>query len=251
MIDVAMTRADLRCADVTVVIDVLRATSTATQALASGYRRVLCAETVQRARTLRATGRILAGERHCVMPAGFDQGNSPLEAAERRGEELVLATTNGAPTIVAAAACSGHVLLGCLLNFDAVLLALTAFGDPAGLTVQLACSGTDQAVALEDVYVAGRFSARLTGPRTDSARVAEAVAGTYQTPLEALDASDDARILHSASLAADIAYCALESALVTVPVVCAAGDGVAVLTELDRARLAAQTARDGAAVVPV
>ncbi len=47
MIDVAFTRADLRPADVAVVIDVLRATSTATQALAAGYRSVLCVESVE------------------------------------------------------------------------------------------------------------------------------------------------------------------------------------------------------------
>jgi len=36
VIDVALTRADLRAADIAVVVDVLRATSTATQALAAG-----------------------------------------------------------------------------------------------------------------------------------------------------------------------------------------------------------------------
>ena len=68
MIDVAFTRADLRPADVAVVIDVLRATSTATQALAAGYRSVLCVESVEVALTLRGPGRVLAGERRCVRP---------------------------------------------------------------------------------------------------------------------------------------------------------------------------------------
>ena len=104
MIDVALTRADLRAADVAVVVDVLRATTTATQALAAGYRSVLCAESVELALGLRGPGRVLAGERRCVAPPGFDQGNSPREAARRRGDELVLATTNGAPAIVAATA---------------------------------------------------------------------------------------------------------------------------------------------------
>ena len=102
MVDVALTRADLRAADIAVVVDVLRATTTATQALAAGYRSVLCAESVELATGLRAPGRVLAGERRCVAPPGFDQGNSPREAARRRGDELVLATTNGAPAIVAA-----------------------------------------------------------------------------------------------------------------------------------------------------
>ena len=61
MIDVAFTPADLRASDMAVVIDVLRATSTATQALAVGYERVLCADTIERARALRATDRLLRG----------------------------------------------------------------------------------------------------------------------------------------------------------------------------------------------
>src|ERR1022692_4173045 len=93
LIDVAFTRAEVRPADVAVVIDVLRASSTATQALAAGYRRVLFAESLPLALSLRRAGSVLAGERHCVMPAGFDQGNSPLEAAQPRGIDLVLATT--------------------------------------------------------------------------------------------------------------------------------------------------------------
>ena len=180
MIDVAFTRADLRPADVAVVIDVLRATTTATQALAAGYRSVLCVESVEVALTLRGPGRVLAGERHCVRPPGFDQGNSPREAAHRRGDELVLATTNGAPAVIAAAQTAPVVLLACLLNLDAVVAALQ------GADVQIVCAGTDGAVALEDVYAAGRISARLRGQRTDAARVAEGVARSYPTALAAL-----------------------------------------------------------------
>ena len=101
MIDVALTRADLRPATLAVVIDVLRATSTITQALAAGYETVLCVDSVPRALRLRGEDRVLAGERRCVRPAGFDQGNSPLDATRCYGRELVLATTNGAPAIVA------------------------------------------------------------------------------------------------------------------------------------------------------
>ncbi|HET8979321.1 MAG TPA: 2-phosphosulfolactate phosphatase, partial [Solirubrobacteraceae bacterium] len=75
MIDVALTPADLTPAPVAVVIDALRATSTATWALAAGYERVLLTDTVERALTLRGPGRVLAGERGCVRPPQFDQGN--------------------------------------------------------------------------------------------------------------------------------------------------------------------------------
>jgi 2-phosphosulfolactate phosphatase len=95
LIDVAFTCADLRSADVAVVIDVLRATSTVTEALAAGYRRVLCADSVERAAGLRAPGRVLAGERQCVKPPGFDHGNSPLEAMHRQGDGLAAVELDG------------------------------------------------------------------------------------------------------------------------------------------------------------
>ncbi len=231
MIDVAFTPAELRAGDVAVVVDVLRATSTATQALASGYRRVLCAETIERALELRGRDRVLAGERQCVKPAGFDQGNSPAEATQRLGDELVLATTNGAPAIVAAARHAPRVVLACLLNLNAVVRTLSERPAPR---VQIVCSGTDGAAALEDVYVAGRLTGCLRGPRTDAVLVAEGVARAFESPLEALGAGANARVLRAAGLTGDIAYCALESQLEVVPVVVAAGAGIAVVADRDR-----------------
>ena len=223
MIDVALTPADARPADVAVVIDVLRATSTVTQALASGYSAVICADSIERARGLRRAGQVLAGEQQCRMPPGFDRGNSPLEATRVGGTELVLATTNGAPAIVAATGNAVAVALACLLNLDAVIAGLW------GCDVQIVCSGTGGGVALEDVYVAGRISAGLAGSRTDSALLAEAVARAYPTAYEALAASANAQALVSAGLAGDIEYCARESVLDLVPQVVATGPGVAVV----------------------
>jgi 2-phosphosulfolactate phosphatase len=232
MIDVAFTRANQRNANIAVVVDVLRATSTATQALAAGYRRVLCADSIERALQLRACGRVLAGERHCVKPPGFDQGNSPQEVVARGGEELVLATTNGAPTIVAATQRAPRVVLACLLNLNAVLRVLRPPARSPRCDVQIVCSGTDGAVALEDAYVAGRLSAALPGERTDAARVAEAVARAFPAPLDALAASADAAVLTEAGLAGDIAFCAVESELDVVPAVVAAAPGMAAVADL-------------------
>ena len=61
-VDVAFTREDIDDADVLIVLDVLRATSTIVSALASGYRRVLCVDSIDRARRLARPGRTLAGE---------------------------------------------------------------------------------------------------------------------------------------------------------------------------------------------
>ncbi len=227
MIDVALTSAELRSADVTAVIDVLRATSTITQALAAGYERVLCADSIERAASLRAPGRVIAGERRCVMPPGFDQGNSPLEAAQLRGRELLLATGNGTPTIVAAAGRTPTVLVACMFNLSAVIDALQSPGVVPDGDVQIVCSGTDGGPALEDMYVAGRLCAALPGPRTDAALIAEAVARAYRSPLDALSACADASVLREVGLSDDIARCAAESLHDIVPRVAAVAGGVA------------------------
>jgi len=246
MIDVALNPADVGEADVAIVIDVLRATTTATQALATGYRRVLCTESVERARGLREPGRVLAGERECVKPPGFDQGNSPLEALRRFGDELVLATTNGTPAIAAAAKHAGTVVLACLLNLDAVVRVVLERMSGADLHVQMVCSGTNGAVAVEDVYVAGRLTQRLPGSRTDATLVAEAVARAFRTPLEPLAASTDARALEKAGMSEDIRFCAQESILTLVPTLEAVSEGVAIVVAAqDAAALPGGASVDG------
>ena len=67
---------------VAIVIDVLRATTTITCALHQGYERVLACGELDQARELAGRlgpGTMLAGERKCVRPEGFDLGNSPRE----------------------------------------------------------------------------------------------------------------------------------------------------------------------------
>jgi 2-phosphosulfolactate phosphatase len=159
-----------------------------------------------------------------VTPPGFDLGNSPQDADPATGADLVLATTNGAPAIVAAAEAAGEVVLAALLNLDAVVAAA------GGRDVLLVCAGTDGGASVEDAYVAGRISAALAGPRTDAARIAEAVAAAYPDAADAIGAGAGARNLRAVGLEADVAFCSRESRTATVPRVIAMEDGVAVLT---------------------
>jgi len=232
VIDVAFTRAEVRPAAVAVVIDVLRATTSIVQALESGYARVLCAESLKRARELRAPGRVLAGEENLVPPEDFDLGNSPGGFHHPRGEELILATTNGAPALVAAADMAERVLVGALLNLDAVTAALAAQDD-----VQLVCAGTHGRLGLEDVYVAGRIALRLPGARTDAARAAECVAARYREPIDALSDSEDARALAEVGLRDDVEACAQESVIDAVPEATIGAPGVAVVSAQAEAEL--------------
>ncbi len=221
MIDVAFTPRDLGSADVAVVVDVLRATTTVAAALAAGHRRVLCCEEVEAAERLHAPNRLLAGERDNVEIPGFDRGNSPIGFDGAGGGDVVLSTTNGSRAIVAAAARSREVILASLANLDAVLEALPAD------EVTIVCSGTAGGMAVEDVYVAGRIVGRLEGQRTDAAIMAEDVTAAYDDPRAALTVGANAVKLLETDQEDDIDYCARESFLDVVPRVTGTMPGVA------------------------
>ena len=82
-IDAALTPGELlEPCGVAIVVDTIRATTTALYALRQGYAEVICCGSVEDARAAAAEigpGAILAGERECVRIEGFHLGNSPRE----------------------------------------------------------------------------------------------------------------------------------------------------------------------------
>ena len=170
-VHVAFTPGEQTPASVGIVVDVLRATSTMTQALAAGYRRVLCTAEIEDARALAESEgpAKLAGERRLEHIPGFDFGNSPREVAgEPSAETLILTTTNGTRLLVAAAARFERVLVGSLLNLDAVAAAARESGED----VAVLCAGVLGEFALDDAYCAGRIVQALGGEPADSAAAA-------------------------------------------------------------------------------
>jgi 2-phosphosulfolactate phosphatase len=185
-LDVAFTPADAVAAPIGVVVDVMRATSSIVQALASGYARVLCARGVDEARAVRKqVGEgLLGGERDAVRIEGFDVGASPREFREGNGETLILSTTNGTRAIVNAAESCEHVLVGSLLNLSAVAEeARRLAGD-----VVVLCAGFKDAFAIDDAYCAGRILQLLEGERTDAAVAAEVIARAHPEAIDGIKA---------------------------------------------------------------
>ena len=210
-VHVAFTPDEAASAPVGIVVDVLRATSTMAQALAAGYQRVLCAAEIEEARALRVEleDSVVGGERNAVRIEGFDVGASPREFLEPRAGTLILSTTNGTRTILAAAARCDEVLLGSLLNLGAVARAAAERGED----VAVLCAGFQGAFALDDAYCAGRIVQLLDADRSDAAIAAELVAGSFPSALEALNA----RTYGPPGLEEDIAFCAREDILDVVP----------------------------------
>ncbi len=215
-VHVAFTPGEQTPAPVGIVVDVLRATSTMTQALAAGYRRVLCCAEIDEARALATTEgpAKLAGERRLEHIEGFDFGNSPSEVAgQPAAETLILSTTNGTRLLVDAAARFDRVYVGSLLNLEAVVRAAHETGED----VAVLCAGVLGQLTLDDAYCAGRIAEALGGEPADSATVAIRLAHSFGSALEGLGASWSAGNLRRHGLEADLEWCARESVLDVVP----------------------------------
>lgn len=221
-VHVAFTPSEAATAELGIVVDVVRATSSIAQALASGYRRVLCCAEVEQARALRVSlgdDAVVGGERNAVRIEGFDLGASPRELLEPRAETLILSTTNGTRAILTAAERCDAVVLGSLLNLDAVARAARAADD-----VALLCAGFKGAFAFDDAYCAGRIVVALNrAERTDAAIAAALLAQAFPRALDGLNA----RTYGPPGLEADIEWCSRESVLDVVPRLAVVVDGAA------------------------
>ncbi|MCM2372891.1 2-phosphosulfolactate phosphatase [Aporhodopirellula aestuarii] len=197
-------------ARVCVVIDVLRATTVITTAIAAGARSVTTCLDIEQAWEIKRNADpdnspLLCGERACRPIEGFDYGNSPSEysPAGVSGRELVMTTTNGTRAIEAASDCD-VMMLACFANLSAVADAIISemsvgsessaapnrqsdATEQAGPTEQMAgsepvqtsgrlrivCAGTDGAVTGEDVLLAGALIAVCHRKLSDTARFYE------------------------------------------------------------------------------
>ncbi len=239
-IDVAFTPGESAPGAVAIVVDVLRATTTITYALEHGYQRVLACGELEQARGLAGRlgdGAVLAGERQCVKPEGFDLGNSPQELIDAGplGTTLVLSTTNGTRAIVAAAQHAPTVLVGSLANLTVCAAAAARVAREAGGQVLVQCAGVKGEFTMDDAYTAGRFVAELAvwlaeWERTDAAHAAERLAAGFESAGDGLAASKSARNLRAANLYDDVRMCARENVLEVVGRVQDVDAGVALVT---------------------
>ena len=193
------------------MVDVLRATSTIVQALDAGYRTVYCCAEVEEARALKEElgDAVLGGERGGDPLPGFDFGNSPLEYLSPQAEEVVITTTNGTRAVVGAANCD-LVLVGSMLNLDAVAAAARERDED----VEVVCAGLRGGPSEDDAYCAGRIAALLGGEPTETAERALELAASYATAEEAFRTI---RRVGETVAEEDLVWCARESVSAVVP----------------------------------
>ncbi|TML43130.1 MAG: 2-phosphosulfolactate phosphatase, partial [Actinobacteria bacterium] len=109
----------------------------------------------------------------------------------------------------AAAANAEHVLLGSLLNLDAVAAAAREPGED----ITVVCAGYQGAFAIDDAYCAGRIVALLEGEPTDAAVASAAIARAYPTAWDGVNA----RTYGPPGLEDDLRWCTQENTLSVVP----------------------------------
>jgi 2-phosphosulfolactate phosphatase len=209
-----------------VVIDVLRASTTITYAMAAGAREIIPVASVAAAMkivgNLFSTATVLCGERGGKRIEGFKLGNSPAEYTKETvdGKSLILTTTNGAVALTKAKY-ARHCYISSFVNLSASVNALAALPDLEETGLTIVCSGREDDFSLEDATCAGMLLQALANEKeielTDGARTVLSIAKEYSgNILQTLQESDHGKYLISIGFAHDIVT---SSQIDTVPVV--------------------------------
>jgi 2-phosphosulfolactate phosphatase len=165
------------------------------------------ASTIEEARSLheRMPDAVLGGERKGDPIEGFTIGNNPMEYVVLKGRRVITTTTNGT---VALRAChhGDHVLVGALLNLEAIRREVEKAGSKQLLLV---CAGTFETFALEDAIAAGLLADMFPNAElSDAAYSARATATHFSSPLEGLRAARNGRALVDRGWGEQVEWCA-------------------------------------------
>lgn len=147
---------------IAVIIDVLRASTTITHALAHGAKAVIPTGEVDDARRIAADfpkeSVLLGGEREGLLIEGFDLDNNPFAYTPEvvADKTIVFTTSNGTKALLRAGE-ADRILIGSFVNLQAVVNVLVTDPRP----IHLVCAGTQGKITLEDVLCAGGICHRL------------------------------------------------------------------------------------------
>lgn len=212
-----------------VIIDVLRASSTITTALAEGAKKIIPVfapqEAKQRVTKLCSHQVLLCGERGGEKLAGFDLGNSPLEyiSPKVKGKVIVLTTTNGIRAINLACK-AAKIIIGCFLNIQAI----TQYCKCHTKNILLLCAGDRGNISLEDTVCAGMIKYLMEKNKedkksifsftNDDARIASLVYRQFKDDLlHMLKSSIWGQKLSAMGFEKDLLFCAQQNKYQIIP----------------------------------
>jgi len=217
------------------VVDILRASSTITMALANGAQSVLPVLTPEYAfakyrskssSTIPNGDFLLCGERHGKKINGFHLGNSPREYHPEivRDKKLIFTTTNGTRALHA---CSNaaELLMGSFLNRRVVCDYLVqSISTPISKrNIVIMCSGKEGNIGMEDLVFAGlcvnNLKSQMDLELTDAAKIACLLYEHSSTDiLGMLFDCEHGRYLDSIGLSEDLEFCAQMDVTNVIPI---------------------------------
>lgn len=144
---------------VTVVVDILRATTSICAALACGAKSVIPVSSLNEAEAFKQKGFVVAAERDGLRLDFADFGNSAFDFMKNdvSGLDIVFSTTNGTVAMEMAKS-SEAIVLGAFIN----LSALADFLIKTDKNIVILCSGWKNMFCLEDSIFAGALIEKLT-----------------------------------------------------------------------------------------
>ncbi|KZX17689.1 putative 2-phosphosulfolactate phosphatase [Methanobrevibacter cuticularis] len=141
--------------DVSIMVDLLRASTTITMAL-DKFKEIIPTLTTEQAKKIAIkTGGLLAGERNGATLEGFDIGNSPIDIASYNvnsklgTDKLILTTSNGTRILEDM---DSKVLVGCFANCKSVAKAALKL---ANNHIDVVMAGVNGNFAIEDFLASG------------------------------------------------------------------------------------------------
>lgn len=194
---------------IVVVVDVLRATSVMTTAMAHGAKEIIPVEKLDEARTyLSKDGYLCAAERGGDRVEGFPLDNSPYNymCEEVKDASIVITTTNGTLAIRKSMD-ADEVLVGSFLNLSAV----AAYIQSQDKDVLIHCAGWKGKTNMEDTLFAGALIEKLESTHElgcDTPHVALRYWKSVKEELQdTVQGSAHAKRLGKLNITKDIAFC--------------------------------------------
>ncbi|MFZ1320546.1 MAG: 2-phosphosulfolactate phosphatase [Ignavibacteria bacterium] len=147
-----------------IILDILRATTTMTIALANGAKEIIPTENIATAvRVARGSkNSLLCGERNGKVVDGFKLGNSPAEYTTEviKDQGLIFSTTNGTLAIIKSKFAKSCVM-GSFLNLSALVDYVNVIDED----FIIICAGKLNEFCLEDTVCAGMILNKLSAGR--------------------------------------------------------------------------------------
>jgi 2-phosphosulfolactate phosphatase len=193
---------------IVVVVDILRATSCMTTALANGVQGIIPVATLEECKSYKDNGFICAAERGGEPVKGFQLDNSPFSYLDEKlkGKTIAVTTTNGTLAITKSLD-ADEVLVGSFLNLSSIANYLRSKLN----NVIIHCAGWKGQVNTEDTLYAGALISLLEESFDvvgDGAQLAQNLYESNKANLLAVvESSGHAKRLAKFNILDDIKFC--------------------------------------------